>query len=1124
MKKNFHSPTMLTKYINCKHIISNEYYEKSLKLKKNKRTITDSLRMDKGLEHEALYFQDLKKKYSKVKNIKSLKNLTRKEKIDETIESLKKGYELIYGGWLESGEWVGEIDFLEINRNLKSKLGDFSYEISDTKNALKVKGINIYQLGIYVDLLKDVQGILPKNFYLILKDKSKQKIKLTEVYETYLYHKRNYEKFLSDGIKKTVPEKCSYCNFCDWSDQCQNEWESKRHVNQILGNNKKDCQKFISSGIKTYDAVAKLNPQKKIGGLREEIKIKRIEQAKLQLEAEKEGSPKFKYIKENFFLNKGFNLLPEPTKNDLFFDIESVQDWVYPGKLEYLFGLYFEENEKKVFKAFWAHDKNEEKQSVIKFFNFIKDYFKKYPKAKIYHYASYEITALERLTSIHKVHGVDYDHYLNLGKFVDLFKVVKQAIYVSQKSYSIKEIEKYYDFKRTGEIKKGDVSEEFYIQWMQNKDQELLNKIEEYNKQDCISTFRLRKWLLRIKPKETRWFVPEKEHMEIRPFEEILLKYQERFKNFKGKETKISKLLSDIIGFYNREQKPQWRQHFDRKDLSDDELIEDRECIANMKLTSVFKDKRSFVYKYIFPDQEYKLKKGRRVIIANNTDPERSDYAGTIQDLDQIKRTLLLRKGISKEEKKLPRTLSIGEKVMEHERFENLNKNIYRFCDNILDEKKGFDAIKDFLNRSIPKIKGKKLGDKIIETGNFNKEIPKIIMNLQNSYLYLQGPPGSGKTYQAANSILELLKNKKKIAITANSHKVIHNLLERVEKLADEKKFIFQGLKMGNYDNEDSFYDGKFIKTERNEKKYIDAFKEKKILLFAGTKYHLSQWYYKNEIDFLFVDEASQISIADLVALGGISKNIILVGDQMQLGQPTQGSHPGNSGDSVLDFLLQGKDTISDNKGIFLNKTFRLHPNINNFTSENFYENKLLINEKNINRKISYKKNSIIKSDGIHTILMDHKDRSQTSLEELNIIKKLMGQLIDCKFTDINKIERKITIDDILIITPFNAQVNFLKERLEKGAKCGTIDKFQGMEAPITIISMTSSSVEDLPRNKKFFFNRNRLNVAISRAQCSSIILFNPRLLETAPVDYEEFKLINNFQKLMKFQIKTDNI
>ena len=216
---------------------------------------------------------------------------------------------------------------------------------------------------------------------------------------------------------------------------------------------------------------------------------------------------------------------------------------------------------------------------------------------------------------------------------------------------------------------------------------------------------------------------------------------------------------------------------------------------------------------------------------------------------------------------------------------------------------------------------------------------------------------------------------------------------------------------------------------------------------------------------------------------------------------------------------MEGKETISDNKGIFLNKTYRLHPNINDFISENFYEDRLIINQENAIRKIDYKKNSLIKSEGIHTILMDHKDRSQTSEEEFKIIKKLVNELVGCNFTDFDKSERKITLNDILIISPFNAQVNFLKERLDKYAKIGTIDKWQGAEAPVVIISMTSSSVEDLPRNKKFFFDRNRLNVAISRAQCSSIILFNPRLLETAPVDYNEFRLINNFQKLMKYRI-----
>ena len=1119
MNKNFYSPTMLTKYINCKHIISNEYHEESLKLKRKKRTITDELRIEKGLDHEVSYFEELKKKYSKVKNIKSLKSLSKKEKIKETIKSLNEGYELIYGGWLESGNWSGEFDFLEINKEHKSKLGNYSYEITDTKNSSKIKGDHIYQLGIYLDLLKDAQGTLPIKFYILLKDKVKKTVKVNEVYDTFMVHKKSYEKFLSKEIK-TSPEKCSFCNFCDFSLHCSKEWEDKRDVNLVLGNTRKNCQTFKKNGIKTIDQIAKLDIKKNIEGLREEIKLKRIEQAKLQLEAEKTGVPIFKFNKENFLLNKGFNLLPEPTPNDLFFDIEGVQDYVYPGKLEYLFGIYYEEKGEKIFKPFWAHNKEDEKKSVIEFFKFTNAHFKKYPKAKIYHYAPYEIVALERLTSLHKVNSVDYDHYLNLGKFVDLFKIVKQAIYVSQKSYSIKDIEKYYDFKREGEILKGDISEEFYIRWTQNKDQKLLDKIEEYNKQDCESTYKLRKWLLRIKPEETKWFVPEREEMELRPFEETLLEYQGKIKNSKIINTKIGKLLFDIIGFWNREQKPQWRLHFDRKDLSDTELLEDTECIANMKQVSYFQDKKSFVYKYIFPEQEFKLKKGRSVIIANNTDPNRADYAGKIQELDHINKSLLLRKGISKDQNKLPRILSISEKVMEHARFENLNRNIYLFCENVLNKKDGFEAIKSFLNRDIPSIKGKKAGEKIIETENFTDEIPKVINNLNNSYLYLQGPPGSGKTYQAANAILELIKKNKKIAITANSHKVIHNLLERIEGLAKNKKHTFKGLKMGNVENDDTFFDGKFVKTEKNEKHFINQLKDDKTLLYAGTKYHLSQKYYQNKLDYLFVDEASQISVADLVALGGIAKNIILVGDNAQLSQPVKGNHPGESGKSVLDYLLQGKDTILDSHGVFLKKTYRLHPNLNDFISENFYENRLLINEKNINRKIDYKKSSIIQSEGIHTILMKHEDRSQTSLEEFETVKKLMDQLIGSKFRDFDNSERKISVNDILIVSPFNAQVNFLKSRLHKDTKIGTIDKFQGMEAPITIISMTSSSVEDLPRNKKFFFNRNRLNVAISRAQCSSIILMNPKLLETPPSDYEEFKLLNYFQKLMKFERK----
>ena len=421
---------MLTRYINCKHFITNEFNEKKLNLKRLEKSIADNLRLEKGLIHEIDYFKEISKKYKKIKNIKVLKNSSKEEKIKETVTALKEGYELIYGGWLESGDWSGELDFLEIKKNTNSNFGNWSYEVIDTKNSLNVKGDHIYQVSLYSFLLKEVQGALPENFYILLKDKSKNPVKLKEVFDTFLLHKQSYENFLKKELGKTNPEKCNFCALCDWKEICESDWKEKRHLNQVLGNNRKNNKSFNTAGINNYDQLAALDPKTKIEGLRDEIKIKRINQAKLQIEAEKKGYPIFNVIEENLILNKGFNLLPKKSECDLFFDIESVQDYVFPGKLEYLFGVYYEENGEKIFKPFWAHNKKEEKQSVIDFFEFTKQHFKKYSRAKIYHYASYEIKALERLTSYHKVHGVDYDHYLNLGRFVDLFKVVKQAIYV----------------------------------------------------------------------------------------------------------------------------------------------------------------------------------------------------------------------------------------------------------------------------------------------------------------------------------------------------------------------------------------------------------------------------------------------------------------------------------------------------------------------------------------------------------------------------------------------------------------------------------------------------------------------------------------------------------------------
>ena len=393
-----------------------------------------------------------------------------------------------------------------------------------------------------------------------------------------------------------------------------------------------------------------------------------------------------------------------------------------------------------------------------------------------------------------------------------------------------------------------------------------------------------------------------------------------------------------------------------------------------------------------------------------------------------------------------------------------------------------------------------------------------MLLNLKNSYLYIQGPPGTGKTYQAGNAIIELIKNGKKVGITANSHKVIHNVIARVEKWADEKKIRFRGLKAGRLTDEDTVYLSEYVKTTSKELDFINALGDG-TLLFAGTKYHFSSAYYEEKLDYIFIDEAGQLSLADLIIIGSTAKNIVLIGDQNQLGQPIKGTHPGISGISILDYLLEEQDTIPENKGIFLNKTFRLNPKINEFISDNFYESRLIFDESTEKRKVDFNKKGLVKEDGITYLSMNHKDNGQKSVEEGAVILDLFKQIVGRDFIDNDNQTRKLTIEDILVISPYNAQVNYLLSILDKGARVGTIDKFQGQEAAINIISMVTSDSDSIPRNKEFLFDRNRVNVAISRAQCASIILFNPILLDLYPTTYEQIKLLNNFYKILSYKV-----
>jgi len=1118
MKKNLYTPTLFKSYLNCKYKIFNELNEERLGIKRKEISKSDLRLFDKGNQFEEDYFKELKQQYSKVIDIKNPKD-SKDVRAKKTIDCMKNGYEVIRGGYFydENNKWNGESDFLIINKNVKSKLGNYSYEVSDTKNTTRVKTEHIFQITIYEDLIKKIQGISNKNFYVVLKGMKKEPVQLDKVIEFVSMHKKKYEHFVENEVNNAKPEKCSHCARCEWQNVCKNIWKDKDSLD-LMSDMRKDTRKaFQKIGIDTVQKLSKQDENKEFKDVTLETSKKFIIFAKLRTKEEKSKKPEFITVKDQPNLMKGLRLLPKPSKSDLYFDIESVKDHVVEGGLQYLFGIYYEENGKKKYKPFWSHNHEDEKNNLIKLFNFFDAHLKKYPDSFIYHYAPYELTALNNLTSKYGEKSDDFVIYKNLQKFVDLYAITKQSILASD-GYSIKDLEKYYNLKRTSEVKDGEESENFYIDWLETNNQKYLDQIEKYNEEDVLSTFELHKWLLDLREKEIPWFEPEIKELDLRKREIDMRDNKEKLKNLKSDEKALVKTVSDILGFYYRANKPKWQRYFDRKYVMHEELVEDVECLGNMRrIGEITKHKESNVYTYEYDEQDTKIKKGDQVNIANNLLFGHAERAGIVLEHDLENKIIKISKGTRASKEPLPTILSVG--PSQPLGIQYLEQCAFRFVDNLVNKKKTNNALKSILKKETPKIVGIKQGEKIIKTNNFEKEIPEIISKLDESYIYLQGPPGTGKTRQGAITIVELLKKGKRVGITANSHKVIHNLLDRIIHFAKEDKFEFKGIKKHDELKEDTIYEHPWIESTDEGKDFKINYETKETLLFAGTKFLFCRDYNDNQLDYIFIDEASQFSVADIISVGQTAKNIVLIGDQNQLGHPTEGSHPGDSAKSILKFLLDDLEVIPEDKGIFLNTTYRMHPNINSFVSDNFYESKLVCHKDNAKRSINLAKGTIIPTEGIFYIEANHEGDSQKSITEADIIKDLLDQFTGRDFYSEKGEKKIISKDDILVISPYNIQTNYLTSRFNKFAKTGTIDKFQGQQGSITIVSMTSSDPDCLPKNLDFLFDKNRLNVSISRSQLISIVIFNPKLLDIYPKSTEQLILLNNFCKLLKYKV-----
>jgi uncharacterized protein len=428
-------------------------------------------------------------------------------------------------------------------------------------------------------------------------------------------------------------------------------------------------------------------------------------------------------------------------------------------------------------------------------------------------------------------------------------------------------------------------------------------------------------------------------------------------------------------------------------------------------------------------------------------------------------------------------------------------------AENGLDAVGRYRAGRDLLLRRPPRlINGEKLRQLASETAVNTAN--RIVLALEDSVFAIQGPPGSGKTYAGARMICELVKCGKKVGVTALSHKVIRKLLDDVVEAAREKNI--EEVRCLHRDNEGEESEGVAVAREDNEEAW-EALRIGKSNVVGGTSWLWSPEAAFEAVDVLFIDEAGQMSLADVLAVSQAGKKLVLLGDPQQLERPTKGSHPDGAEKSALEHLLNGRKTIPADLGFLLPETWRLHPKVCQYTSEFFYDAKLRSHPISLSRVLEGHK--WLDGAGLWIVPVGHEGNRNSSAEEVEVVARIVEGLLKPEvkwFRSAGNPRSLNEEEDILIVAPYNAQVADLKTRLPK-MRIGTVDKFQGQEAPVVIYSLTTSSPEDAPRGMEFLYSLNRLNVATSRAMTTVILVGSPKLFEPECRTPRQMQLANAF-------------
>ncbi len=1118
------SASDLVGHLNCNHLTALDVQVAIGALAKpdNYDPLLELLR-ERGYRHEQEYIGHLKEAGYEVVVIDGVD--ISDAAVQATHEAMQSGSEIIVQGALNNGRWRGRTDILR-RIDAPSDFGTWSYEIIDTKLARETKGGTVLQLCLYADLLEAAQGVAPEYIYVVSpwSDFTPQKFRFADYAAYYRRVKKSAEAATEElNDQGTYPEPKAHCDICRWSNQCDQQRRSDDHLCLVAAISKNQITELKVNGIVSTAALAQMpvpipfTPQK--GSPLSFEKIKR--QASIQFLARQTGELKYELL--DISAETGLAALPEPSPGDVFFDIES-DPFVGEHGLEYLFGFAYADDKGVLqYVQEWAFDREAEKVAFERFVDFIAARREVFPDMHIYHFAPYEPSALKRLMGRYATRESEIDNLLRGLIFVDLLSVVRNAMRASVESYSLKKLEPFFGFVRKVSLHEANVALTKISAGIELDDVPSINEetkatVQDYNSDDCFATAALRDWLENIRTElvEQGQDVPRPAPGQDGPSEEIDEKARrvqamiERLihdvpvdSESRTNEQQARWILAYILEWHRREDKAAWWEFFRLSDLMPDDLMSERAALSRLTFVETVDQSKTGIptHRYRFDQQDTDLRGDE------DLRREGGDKLGTVVAVSSENRTIDIKKSKA--------TADIHpEAVFAHKVFPNKEQaeSLFRLGEYVADhgiEGDGpFKSGRALLLRELPNLNN----SPIQEDGESTLDAALRISNLLGGgVLPIQGPPGTGKSYTGARMICSLVQQGKKVGITANSHKVIRNLIDKVIEAAVEMGIDISCIQKPKEKEPDQ---AKLSFAKSNDDIFA-ALSRGSAEVAGATHFLWSREDAQNTIDVLVVDEAAQMSLANVLAVASAAPTLILLGDPQQLEQPTQGSHPDGTESSALDHILGGKQTITPEQGLFLPLTWRLHPDICAFTSELFYDAKLASKEGLDSQVVS--SSGVLDGSGLRYIPIDHTGNTSSSTEEAEAVKSLVDSILadNTQWTNSNGVSAPITLEDILIIAPYNAQVFEIQQRLPS-ARVGTVDKFQGQEAPIAIYSMATSSHADAPRGMEFLYSANRFNVAISRARCMAILLASPKVFEAECRTPHQMQLANAFCRYLE--------